>query len=199
MVNDLNRRTFLAGTTAAALAAAAPAYALSEAEARKLVDTVVGEINRVISAGKSEAATIRDFEKLFAKYADVPTMARYALGNDGRSASASQHRAFAEAFQGYLARKYGKQFRDFIGGRIEFRSSREIRSGYEIQSTAFLQGQEPVNVTFLVSDRSGSDKLYNIFVEGVNLLLTERTEIGAMLDNRRGNIDQLISDLRTTG
>ncbi|MBL4767352.1 MAG: ABC transporter substrate-binding protein, partial [Rhodobacteraceae bacterium] len=50
--------------------------------------------------------------------------------------------------------------------------------------------------TFLVSDKSGKEKFFNMFIEGVNLLLTERTEIGAMLDRRKGNIDQMTADLK---
>jgi phospholipid transport system substrate-binding protein len=37
-----------------------------------------------------------------------------------------------------------------------------------------------------------------MFIEGVNLLLTERTEIGALIDRNGGNIDAMISDLRKT-
>ncbi|QJF52813.1 MlaC/ttg2D family ABC transporter substrate-binding protein [Roseobacter ponti] len=201
MLSNISRRSVLSGTAATLFAAACatPALALSESAARNLVETVVGEINRVIESGKSEAAMLRDFEAIFVRYADVPIMAQYALGNDGRSATAAQKSAFTDAFQGYISRKYGKQFREFIGGRVEVQSARQIKAGYEIRSVAYLQGEEPVNVTFLVSDRSGRDKLFNIFVEGVNLLLTERTEIGAMLDKRRGNIDQLVADLRNAG
>jgi phospholipid transport system substrate-binding protein len=38
-----------------------------------------------------------------------------------------------------------------------------------------------------------------MFIEGVNLLLAERTEIGAMLDRRKGDLDHLTADLRTAG
>ena len=31
------------------------------------------------------------------------------------------------------------------------------------------------------------------------MLLVERTEIGAMLDRRRGNLDKMIDDLRDAG
>lgn len=173
----------------------APALAMSEATARSLVDTVVAEINRVIDSGKSESAMIRDFEQLFVRYADVPIMAQYALGNDGRSASRRQRADFAKAFQGYIASKYGKRFREFIGGRIEVKGTRQINAGYEVNATAYLRGQSPFDVTFLVSDKSGKPLFFNIFIEGVNLLLTERTEIGAMLDRRGGDIDQLIRDV----
>jgi phospholipid transport system substrate-binding protein len=35
-----------------------------------------------------------------------------------------------------------------------------------------------------------------MLVEGVNLLLTERTEIGALLDRHGGDFDKMISDLK---
>jgi phospholipid transport system substrate-binding protein len=41
--------------------------------------------------------------------------------------------------------------------------------------------------------------VFNFFIEGVNLLLTERTEIGAMLDQRNGNVRALAADLENMG
>lgn len=195
------RRMFVTSALAAPLLAALPlpALALSEAAARSLVNKLVGDINKVIASGKSESVMIRDFEKLFIKYADVPIMARYALGVDGRSASKGQMRSFTKAFQSYISRKYGRRFREFIGGSLEVRSARKIKAGYEIRCTAFLSGEAPFEVTFLVSDKSGRDKFYNMFIEGVNLLLTERTEIGAMLDRRKGSIDKMTADLSKAG
>ena len=202
MQNSLfDRRTTLVGLAASVAGLAMPSavLALTEQGATALVDQLVGEINKVISSGKSESAMIKDFEKIFVRYADVPIMAKYALGNDGRTASAAQIKNFTRAFQGYISRKYGKQFRDFIGGQVIVQSSRKIKSGYEIKSTVKLQGQKPFEVTFLVSDRSGRDLFFNMFIEGVNMLLAERAEIGAMLDRRGGNIDQMTADLAKAG
>ncbi len=197
MFNNITRRAFLAATGSTLLAG--PALALTEPQARKLVDQLVGEINKVIGSGKSENAMIRDFERIFERYADVPIMAQYALGVDGRRASNAQKRKFGDAFASYISRKYGKRFREFIGGKIEVRSARAIRAGYEIKTTAFLRGESPFEVTFLVSDKSGRKLFFNMFIEGVNLLLTERTEIGALLDRNGGNIDKMISDLSRLG
>ncbi|WP_300059145.1 phospholipid-binding protein MlaC [uncultured Roseobacter sp.] len=199
MPSNLTRRDVFLSAAAVALITASPAAALTEAAARQLVDKVVADIDRVISSGQSDAAILREFEKLFARYADVNIMAQYALGADGRSASASQKRAFNDAFTTYITRKYGRQFRDFVGGRVEIQSAREIRAGYEIQTLAYLRGEGPFEVNFHISDKSGSNKFFNVYIEGVNLLLTERGEIGAMLDRRGGDINAMISDLRNAG
>ena len=196
-----SRRSFVStvcvGLTALALPL--PALALTEARAASLVNEVVNEINRVIASGKSESAMIRDFEKLFVRYGDVPIMARYALGSDARTATPAQLRSFTQAFQGYISRKYGKRFREFIGGEVTVKTARKIKAGYEVKTSVKLQGQAPFDVTFLVSDKSGKDKFFNMFIEGVNLLLTERTEIGSMLDRRKGDLNALIRDLASAG
>ncbi|WP_298851774.1 phospholipid-binding protein MlaC [uncultured Ruegeria sp.] len=196
--NELNRRHFIAAGMALAVLPA-HAFAQTEATAKALVGNVVTDINRVIESGKSEKAMLRDFEKIFVQYADVPIMARYALGADARTASPSQLKQFTKAFQGYISRKYGRRFREFIGGEVNVRNARKIKAGYEVRTMVKLRGSSPFDVTFLVSDKSGREKFYNMFIEGVNLLLTERTEIGAMLDARKGNLNQLIKDLKKTG
>ena len=200
MTSDFTRRAFLASASAMALFLTAPrAFALTEAEARNLIGKAVADINKVINSGRSASAMYGSFEQIFSKYADVPTIARSALGPPARSASSAQMSAFTKAFSGYMARKYGKRFREFIGGTIEVTGARQVKSFQEVQAVAKLQGQSPFAVSFMVSDRSGSDKFFDLLIEGISLLKSERAEIGAMLDKRRGDIDALIGDLQKAG
>lgn len=197
--NDLTRRGVLAVTVGAALVRALPASALTANESAALIQQATASITAVINSGKSESAMYRDFEQIFARYADVPTIARSALGPEARSASSGQLRSFTQAFQGYMARKYGRRFREFIGGQIRVTGSRQVKNFYEVSAVADLRGQAPFPVTFLVSDRSGKNLFFDLLIEGISLLRTERTEIGAMLDRRGGNIDALIADLQQAG
>lgn len=197
MLPDFNRRFVLAGLGAAAVAR--PGFALTTSEAEALVNSLVNEINTVINSGKSESRMYREFESIMSRYADVPIIARSALGPPARTASSSQLSAFTKAFQGYLSRKYGKRFREFVGGRIEVDGAKPVKSFFEVKTRAFLQGQAPFDVTFLVSDKSGRDKFFNMFIEGVNMVAAERTEIGAMLDKNGGDINALIRELEQAG
>jgi phospholipid transport system substrate-binding protein len=195
----LTRRGFgtgAIGTVALALAPL-PAMALDVASARALIDKAVGEVNAIIASGKSETAMFGDFERVFARYADVPVIARSALGPAARQASAGQLSAFTKAFQVYISRKYGRRFREFIGGSIEVTDARPIKSYFEVVSVARLKGEAPFDLRWHVSDKSGKNLFFNLIIEGVNMLASERTEIGAMLDRRRGDIDALIADMKS--
>jgi len=202
MVSDMKRRSVLAGIGAATLSTVVPAgaaVALSTSQARELVDRLVEEINVVINSGESEARMLTRFEGIFERYANTQVIALRVLGSDARSASPAQIRAFTAAFEGYIARKYGRRFREFIGGRIVVDRARVVKSWIEVQTTAHLQGEAPFRVDFLVKEGGGRDLFFDLVIEGISLTRVEREEVGAMLDSRRGDLDRLIDDLRGAG
>jgi len=197
MANDLTRRGLLAALAAggAGLILPRPALALNTADARGLIGALVGDINGVINSGRSERAMFTEFERIFVRYADVRYIAQSALGPAGRGIGKAEMGAFEKAFQGYISRKYGRRFREFIGGEIEVTGARPLKSFYEVTSVAHLKGQSPFEVRWHVFDKSGRDLFFNLIIEGINMLAAERTEIGAMLDRQRGNVSALTADL----
>ena len=191
------RRSFLLGLTSTMVAG--PAFALDKATATQLVDRLVAEINRAINFGGSETKLITAFENIFAQYADVNIIARSALGPAARSASPSELSAFILAFRGYIARKYGKRFQEFIGSEIVVKGTKNRGKFFEVEALVRLKGTTAFEVSFRVSDRSGENLFFDIIIEGISLLSSERVEIGALLDARNGNIARLTRDLVNQG
>lgn len=192
----LMTRRFLMATGAAAVAFPAPSFALSAPAAQELVTRLVADVNTVISSGKSEAGMVADFAKILDRHADVPTIARYCLGADARAASASQMAAYTPAFSNYIATKYGRRFREFIGGEITVQGASPVKSWIEVETTVLLRGRSPLRMDWHVSDRSGKHAFFNFIIEGVNMLLTERAEVGAMLDRQGRDLDKLTAEMR---
>jgi phospholipid transport system substrate-binding protein len=193
---SFSRRTMLAmGGAGLVTALPLPSYALTSGQAEQLVNSAVADINGVISSGASVGSMVNSFKGIFDRYADTSYLATYALGNSGRSASNAQKSAFGDAFGNYLANKYGRRFNEFAGGQIQVQGAQPVNNYMEVRTIAVLPGQAPFRVDFHVSDRPGRPVFFNLIIEGVNMLLSERAEIGAMLDARGGNLDQLIRDL----
>lgn len=191
---SFSRRNFVTAGIAAFAGAAlsAPALALTTAQAERLIQNLVADINKVINSGRSENAMIREFEGIFERYADVERIARFTLGADARAASSGQIRAYNKAFAGYISRKYGRRFREFIGGEITVISAKSVKSFVEVRAEALLSGERPFDVTFRVNDNT---LFADMLIEGISLARTEKTEIGALLDRRNSNLDQLTRDL----
>jgi len=193
------RRGFLGLIGAGLAVAATPAWALDTGEAKALIQKSLDEVYAVINSGRPPAQMYREFEAIFARYADVEIIARSALGPAARQAAPAEFVAYKQAFQGYIGRKYGKRFREFIGSKIEVTGARPVKSFFAVNSTAYLKGRSPMEVEWHVSDKSGKSRYFNIIIEGVNMLASERAEIGALLARRKGDLAGLTADLQRAG
>ena len=194
---SIARRTVLTGL--ASCLVAGPVFALDKRTATLLVYQLVGEINAAIDSGMSETKLIGRFERIFAEYADVNIIARSALGPAARTAKPAEFEAYVAAFRGYIARKYGKRFHEFVGGKIVVTGTSDRGKFYEVMAVTELRGSAPFEIAFRVSDRSGQNLFFDIIIEGISLLSSERVEIGALLDARNGDIAKLTRDLARLG
>ena len=171
-------------------------YSLERLAAERLIKNISEKVNGVISSSSSQEEVITELEEIFKKYADTDIMSLTSLGPARRRASEVQLDNFKSAFQRYFLNKYARRFRELQDGEISILSSRSVRSIVEVKTRIRLIDWAPFEVVWLVSDRSGEIKIFNIIIDGINLLSSERTEIGVMLENRNGDIDLLSRDLR---
>ena len=178
---------------------ASPSAAASTAQAEALVTRLSGELTQLVGSGRSEAQIYAGFESVLQRYADMPAVAASVLGPPWRGASNAQKQGFVAAFQHYLSRRYGKQFREYRNARIVVTDSRDGgKAGVLVSTKVVRPGQEDIAVDWQISDRSGSARVVNLVIEGVSMLSSERAQIGAMLDAQRGSIDGLIDQLNAT-
>lgn len=199
--NNLSRRLFLASSVAAAALplSTTGAFATSKSQAEALIVQVVAEVQNIINSGRSEASIIKSFENLFANHAHVTTISRSVLGPAWKTASDGDKSAYVAAFKGYLARKYGKQFRSFEGASIDVIKSTDYgKKGLIVESRVSSPKWAPVTVEWHVVEKGGL-KFFDLIVEGVKLISTERAEIRAVLDKNGGSVGKLASALNGMG
>ena len=197
----LPRRAVLAGAGSLMLSAALPTFAfgLTENTAVSFIKSVMVDVHAIINSGKPEAQMLVDFEAIFRDYGEVPLIAKTALGAPGRSASSSQLSAYIRAFQGYISRKYGRQFRDFAGAEMAVVTSRDLGAkGVLVKSKVDRPSKPDFDLDWWVIEVNGRPKLFDLVIEGVSLISTERTEIGALLESLNGDIDKMTAKLLVT-
>ncbi|MGY6409745.1 MAG: MlaC/ttg2D family ABC transporter substrate-binding protein [Alkalilacustris sp.] len=199
----LPRRQFLAATAALALWAR-PAAAVTEAQARALVEALAVELTRIVNSGGQLPQMISGFEQVLDRFADIPVIARSVLGTAARQASSAQLQRFAVAYRGYLARKYGRSlFGGYNGGEIRVTGVSRAGTVFSVDSVAQMTrragGRERLDVIWQISERSPEPRFFNMIIDGVSLFAIEREEVPALLEARRGDLDRLIADLRGLG
>ena len=176
---------------------ASPIFAFKKSDAEKLIKNLTNDVLGAVNEQKSEDIMFSRFEEIFSKYADVPLIARKALGPTWRGASKAQRSAYVSAFRGYMARYYGKRFEEFLGSEIIVSNSRKTSGGFLVGSNIILKDGSSYQAQWHVIDARGKYLMYNLFLEGVSVLSDVRVQIGSMLDKRAGSIDRLIEHLNS--
>lgn len=193
--NNPSRRMVIAGA-AALVALPKSALALTGDQSASFVQSIIDDVQGIINSGQSEARVLPQFEALFGRYADIPTIARSVLGPAYRAASGGQQRQFNNAFQHYMSYKYGRQFHDYRGSTITIVRVREAgRAQFLVESQVRQSGSSPFALEWHVFDAGGRPKMFDMIIEGIRLISSEREEIRAMLSAERNDLNRLIARL----
>jgi len=195
--NNKTRRFVMMSFLGIAGLYASPVFAFKKSDAEKLIKNLTNDVLGAVNEQKSEDIMFSRFEEIFSKYADVPLIARKALGPTWRGASKAQRSAYVSAFRGYMARYYGKRFEEFLGSEIIVSNSRKTSGGFLVGSNIILKDGSSYQAQWHVIDARGKYLMYNLFLEGVSVLSDVRVQIGSMLDKRAGSIDRLIEYLNS--
>ena len=195
--NNKTRRFVMMSFLGIAGLYASPVFAFKKSDAEKLIKNLTNDVLGAVNEQKSEDIMFSRFEEIFSKYADVPLIARKALGPTWRGASKAQRSAYVSAFRGYMARYYGKRFEEFLGSEIIVSNARKTSGGFLVGSNIILKDGSSYQAQWHVIDARGKYLMYNLFLEGVSVLSDVRVQIGSMLDKRAGSIDRLIEHLNS--
>ena len=104
------------------------------------------------------------------------------------------------ALTGYLARKYGKRFREFTNAEISITKSKDLgKKGVIVETLIRTSVYAPFPVEWWVIDDGRKRSFFDIIIEGVRLQSAERGEIRALLDRSGGSVSKLAATLNQLG
>lgn len=183
---------------AAPFLAAVPsrALALDGDTAKAHVRAAVDEVLALAAQPGAPESKADPLEAVLRKYAAMPQIARFSAGVAWREMSDDQKGRFVDAFAHFLSVIYARRFSEYSGEQVKVGRAEDAgRRGLRVSSEVTQSSGGPIVVDWMVSDRPGRVVITDIIIEGVSLLVTQREEIGAMLSDRGGDLERLISDL----
>jgi phospholipid transport system substrate-binding protein len=199
--NLLNQTALLLVAGAALGLAPTLSHALGEDQAAAHVQITINEVSALVDSNGDSASKALRLREIMEQRAAMPQIARFAAGTAWRSMDADQQTRFVAAFTKFVSGVYASRFQEYAnaGKTAElFKIGHVIdagRKGMLVKTTIVRTGATPMEVEWLVTDQPGRVLIADIVIEGVSLLVTQREEIGGMLEARRGDVEKLIADL----
>ena len=168
----------------------------SEKSAKTFVDSLGSKVITIITDAKlSDDNKEIKLSKMFRDSVDFEWIGNFVLGKHKRKASDEQKTQYIKAYKNFIVASYTKRFKDYSGEVFEIKSTRtEGKNKYLITTEIVRSGEANVLVNYKVKQVGADYKVYDIIVEGISLITTQRSEFNAVI-TRKG-LDYLITQLK---
>ena len=202
----LHRRRLLGTAVGSLLLALAPGTALATPAARtaeSVVQRLVEQVWQVLEEGKIDDRSYAQLLPVIERQTDLSLLARLVLGRHWRQASTAQRDEYQALFRSFVLQTFVKRLRRYAGpslgavdDRFEIITSRDVsKRDVLVNSRVLPPSSPPLRVDWRLRRRGEEPVIIDLIVEGVSLLVTQRSEFAAVVEHV--GLDGLITELRS--
>jgi phospholipid transport system substrate-binding protein len=180
------------------LALAAPTPSVAEEVVQRLVD----QVWQLLASGSVDSVDQDDLLSVLEEGTDLSLLGQLVLGRYWRQANPRQRSEYLRLFRRYMLQTFVQRLRQYVGSdlgfageRFQIIASRPVgQRDVLVQSRVAPPSSQPLRVDWRLRERPGEPVIIDLIVEGISLLVTQRSEFAAVLE--RGGVDRLLSELQ---
>lgn len=172
---------------------ATPAFAApaSPALCESFTKTTIAKVMDILHDKKqTEVQKKGNLSTVFNQALDLDWVGKFVAGRFWKSASAEEQQSFLQHYRKYLTTLYISKFDNDEGMGVNSIQLVSISPAEENEFSAktviHQDGEADVSVNYLLNDETGTCRVHDITVEGVSLLVTQRSEFQTMAASKGG-------------
>lgn len=172
------------------------------ATAEQVVQRLVDQVWRLLAEGGVDGVDREDLLSVLDEGTDLTLLGRLVLGRYWRQAQPRERAEYLRLFRRYMLQTFVQRLRQYVGSdvsntgeRFQIIASRRVgERDTLVQSRVAPPSSQPLRVDWRLREGQGEPVIIDLIVEGISLLVTQRSEFAAVLE--RGGIDGLLTELR---
>lgn len=181
-----------------AFAVALPtAKAANSDNAKNFIDTIARDaLNTISSKTLPKSQKQAKLESIFSRNVDIAWVGRFVMGRFWREASEPQRKRYLKAYEQFIITHYAARFTEYTSGDytiVGVRDDTEDSVIVSMEIATGTAGDPPVLIDYRVREDKGGYKVFDIIIEGVSMITTQRSEFASILGAQ--GVDGLISQL----
>jgi len=175
----------------AAFAFAGMSPALAAGGAESYVNSVG---NGVLAAARS--GSVAKFQQLLKANADIPAIALFSLGSYRKRLTGGLQAEYFALVERYISAIFAQNASRLAGNSLQVEDSQNVGDSVLVKSKLVYPDGHSVAVTWRLVKRGGGYKIFDVNVDGIWLVTTQKTNFVAVLNKSNGDIQALLKYLR---
>jgi phospholipid transport system substrate-binding protein len=156
-------------------------------------------ITTVSAQNISDSERNERFRQVFVSAFDIPGIGKFVLSRHWQAANPAQQTAFLKAFEDSQVLTWSLRFKRYNGVRLEIQNIKsESATVWQVDSQIIRPQGPPTPVQWRIQRiADNSLRIVDIVADGVSMALTYRDEYAQAMKSNGGNVDALLSTMRT--
>lgn len=192
----ISRRSLLVSAAALPLALGAPSIASASQDAARAFITQLGKETVESLKSKDVAQRRTRMEDILRRGFDFNSIGRFVLGRHWNTTSPQQREEFLAVFADFVSKSYSRRLAEeaSVTG-FDITNLRDLGEGdYLVQTAIKRPSGAPLSYEWRVRAAQGEPKIVDVVVEGVSLLITQRSDFASVIS--QNGMDGLIRSLK---
>jgi phospholipid transport system substrate-binding protein len=174
---------------------AGTARALTPEDASKFITVLGQDATQTLNSQGSLEQKESKVRDILARNFDLQLMGRYVVGQTWRTMTPDQQEQYSQLFEEYVLRTYSKRLGGYSGQQFQVTGTKPVNQDEAFVTTNISRpGAPPIEASWRVKGYPQGDKIVDVLVTGVSMVVTQRSEFAAVI--QRQGIDGLIETLR---
>ncbi len=138
------------------------------------------------------------FRRLMNKNFAIKGIAKFVLGRHWRKATDAEKKEYLQLFEDLLVVTYADRFAKYSGEKLLVNKSEARGKDDALVHTIMIRvnGAKPLKVAWRVRGKTGNYKIVDIMVEGISMVVTQKSEFASFIKQNGGSVRALLSELR---
>ena len=137
-----------------------------------------------------------NFRKMLRRYFDVDGIGKWVLGRYWRKATRQERSEYLVLFEDLIVGTYANRFKNYSNEKLAFYGTTSRGHIVIVKSHLEQDNQKPIRVDWRVKFPDGKYKIFDIVVEGISMIQTQRSEFSSVIRRNGGKISGLLTALR---
>ena len=153
-------------------------------------------VSSLTSKTITEEERQKRFRKILNSYFDIKGIGKWALGRYWRKASKSEQLEYLVLFENLIVDTYANKFKKYTKEKLTVKNSSTRGKFVLVKTQINGNKQKPIRIEWRVTRPNGNYKIFDIVIEGVSMIRTQRSEFSSVVRRNGGKVSGLLAALR---
>ena len=165
-------------------------------QARKLIENLTQQAITILKSDSGDIGSREQkFRTVLTEYFAMQSISKRVAGKHWQDMSPQQRQEFQRLFGEWVLKTYSRRFGGYKGEAIAVEKASAVGRDTVLVRTRLKGEQRSNKVDWrVIEENAGEQKIVDVSVDGVSMLVTQKSEISAIVKNK--GVDGLLATLR---